>query len=57
MANKTNDPDLNDVQPGGDADATPTKPTPTETKEGEQQDDNIDDHGNKHGGGTVDQPT
>ena len=64
-------PDLKDVQPGSDADASPTppvgktppnpndhsKPAPLETDEGEQKDDNIDDQGNKSGGGTVEQPT
>jgi hypothetical protein len=61
----------NDVEPGSDADTTPVppasnrppnpndkqKPAPAETGDGEQQDDNIDDKGNKAGGGRQDQPT
>lgn len=60
-----------DVEPGSDADTTPVppvgqtppnpnekqKPAPEETGDGEQQDDNIDDKGNKAGGGRQDQPT
>lgn len=64
-------PDLKDVEAGSDADAgpvsptgktppdpnEPAKPAPLETEDGEQHDDNIDDKGNKAGGGTLDQPT
>lgn len=68
---KSGNPDIKDLAPGKDADATPTppvgktppdanertKPAPSGTEEGEQQDDNIDDEGNKAGGGTLDQTT
>lgn len=63
-------PALQDVEPGSDADANPapevgqtpknpntTEPAPLETEVGEQADDNIDDNGNKSGGGKLDQPT
>ncbi|MFD2648543.1 hypothetical protein ACFSX5_12155 [Devosia albogilva] len=33
-----------------------SKPAPLETDPGEQQDDNIDDLGDKHGGGKQEQP-
>ncbi|MEO5806907.1 hypothetical protein [Devosia sp.] len=68
---KPTDPDLKDVEPGSDADATAvlpagetppnpnqrSQPAPSETGDGRQQDDNVDDNGNKAGGGTLDQPT
>jgi len=69
MIDKPTNPDLKDVQPGSDADETPVKsvgdtpsdpnqkPAPLENEEGEQRDDNIDDKGNKAGGGRMDQPT
>lgn len=58
-------PGLQDVEAGSDADANPappkdpnkTTPAPLETDDGEQADDNIDDNGNKSGGGKMDQPT
>ncbi|KFL29873.1 hypothetical protein JP75_18415 [Devosia riboflavina] len=67
MTNKT----PKDVESGSDADTTPVppvgkmppnpndqqKPAPEETSDGEQQDDNIDDKGNKVGGGRQEQPT
>lgn len=60
-----------DVKPGSDADTMPVppasetpsnpndkqRPAPEETSDGEQQDDNIDDMGNKAGGGRQEQPT
>ncbi|WP_156352079.1 hypothetical protein [Devosia sp. Leaf64] len=60
-----------DVEPGSDADTTPVppmgetppdpnhkqKPAPVETGDSGQDDDNIDDQGNKAGGGRQDQPT
>ncbi|WEK03895.1 MAG: hypothetical protein P0Y65_17130 [Candidatus Devosia phytovorans] len=62
--------DLKDVVPGSDADETPAykddekprerKPETDDSAEvvdGEQLDDNIDDLGNKSGGGSLDQPT
>jgi hypothetical protein len=64
-------PELKNVEAGSDADATPTpsvdaetlkkgnapgKPAPLELGS-EQKDDNIDDKGNKAGGGKQDQPT
>lgn len=70
MTNKPADPDLKDVEPGSDADATPVPPightppdanehersVPEETGDSDQLDDNIDDLGNKAGGGSLDQP-
>jgi hypothetical protein len=63
-------PETKDVEPGSDADVTPispvgktplnrnegSEPAPEETEPGEQEDDNIDDKGNKVGGGKLDQP-
>lgn len=34
-----------------------SRPAPLETEAGEQRDDNVDDLGNKAGGGRIDQPT
>lgn len=71
MTTKLNDPSLKDVEPGSDADASPASnvndapgendksdvPAPADHKEGAQEDDNVDDQGNKAGGGKLDQPT
>ena len=60
-------PDLKDVESGSDADATPAidtdshegdaVPAPIEIGETNQLDDNVDDLGNKAGGGKLEQPT
>ena len=63
------DQKLKDVEPGSDADETPLAPigeTPADPNkekpvapvlnDEKQLDDNVDDHGNKAGGGTIDQP-
>lgn len=71
MSTKPVNPDLKDVEAGSDADATPVPgigetpsdpnepetSVPEETGEGDQQDHNIDDMGNKAGGGRLEQPT
>lgn len=58
--------DLRDVESGSDADATPAvdtdtregdAPAPIEIGETNQLDDNVDDLGNKAGGGKLEQPT
>lgn len=61
----TRTPDLKDVGSGSDADATPAvdtdtrggdTPAPIKTGETNQLDDNVDDLGNKAGGGKLEQP-